>query len=562
MKNRSALIWLCRVTGKFKIFIIVLIVIQALTGISSVVFADFLRKIIDSATDTDKENFFRYFLSLVLLVVMQIMLRAVSRYLEEHSRSSIENILKKRLFLNILTKDYKSVSGLHSGEWINRLTSDTVVCANNIVEIFPGATGMVVKLSGALIMILILEPGFGYIFLPGSLILLSVTYYFRKNLKKMHKKVQEKDGKVRIFFHDMLLSQIIIRSFATVDRIGDDSESKMSEHKKIRMEKNRFSNFCNISFSCAMNGMYLLGLGYCGYGIINATVTYGKLTAMLQLINQIQSPFANISGYMPKFYAMIASAERLMEVESFSDDFSDKSIKDDEIRNFYEKSFKSVVFKNAYFTYNTDSESEIILKNINLVIEKGDYIAFTGHSGCGKSTLLKLLMCMYPLDSGERLLCDINDTVHHLDGSWRRLFAYVPQGNHIMSGTIREAISFADKEEMYNEEKINYALKVSCADEFVSELESGIDTYLGERGQGISEGQMQRLAIARAIFSDAPILLLDEATSALDEYTEQKLLMHLKNMTNKTVVIITHRPAALDICNKIIEINEKGISEV
>lgn len=562
MKNKSALLWLCHVTGKFKLFIIILIVIQALSGISSVIFADFLRKIIDSATDTDKENFFRYLIYLILLVVAQISLRAVSRYLEEHSRSSIENIFKKRLFLNILKRDYKSVSGIHSGEWINRLTSDAVVCANHIVEIFPGATGMVVKLSGALIMILILEPKFGYILFPGSLISLGIAYYFRKNLKRMHKKVQEKDGKVRIFFHDMLLSQIIIRSFVAVDRITDESDIKMSEHKKARMEKNRFSNFCNISFSCAMNGIYLLGLAYCGYGIINSTVTYGKLTAMLQLINQIQSPFANISGYMPKFYAMIASAERLMEIENFSDDYSEESIKSDEICRFYNNSFKSIDLKNISFTYHTDSESDLILKNIDLSIKKGDHIALTGPSGCGKSTLLKLLMCMYPTDSGEGLIYDTNDTARTLDGKWRRLFAYVPQGNHIMSGTIREAISFADKEEMYNEEKINYALKVSCADEFVSELESGIDTYLGERGQGISEGQMQRLAIARAIFSDAPILLLDEATSALDEYTEQKLLMHLKNMTNKTVVIITHRPAALDICNKIIEINEKGISEV
>ncbi len=146
-----------------------------------------------------------------------------------------------------------------------------------------------------------------------------------------------------------------------------------------------------------------------------------------------------------------------------------------------------------------------------------------------------------------------------LTSEWHRLFAYVPQGNQLMSGTIREVIAFADKSEMQNEEKIKKALQISCADEFVSELEKGIDTVLGERGLGLSEGQMQRIAVARAIFSDSPILLLDEATSALDEQTEKKLLENIHRMTDKTVIIITHRPKALEICDKIITMTETCI---
>lgn len=146
-----------------------------------------------------------------------------------------------------------------------------------------------------------------------------------------------------------------------------------------------------------------------------------------------------------------------------------------------------------------------------------------------------------------------------LTSRYRRLFAYVPQGNGLMSGTIREVISFGDSSEMQNEADIQKALEIACADEFVQELENGIDTALGERGAGLSEGQMQRIAIARAIFSDNPILLLDESTSALDEHTEKKLLENLKQMTDKTVLIVTHRPAALKICNKVIIMTENGI---
>lgn len=201
-----------------------------------------------------------------------------------------------------------------------------------------------------------------------------------------------------------------------------------------------------------------------------------------------------------------------------------------------------------------------MLENISLEIQKGEYVAFTGHSGCGKSTALKLLMSIYRLDSGKRLLVEKDGSSQPLDSRWHRLFAYVPQGNQLMSGTIRDIVSFADKSQSGDEEKIAQALKIACADEFVGELESGIDTLLGERGTGLSEGQMQRIAIARAIFSESPVLLLDEATSALDSQTEKQLLENLRSMTDKTVVIVTHRPAALEICDRVLNFSEDGVN--
>ena len=165
-------------------------------------------------------------------------------------------------------------------------------------------------------------------------------------------------------------------------------------------------------------------------------------------------------------------------------------------------------------------------------------------------------MSIYTLDGGERCLKDKSGKSVNLESKWRRLFACVPQGNQLMSGTVREIVAFADKPDMQNDERINQALKIACADEFITELEGGIDTLLGERGTGLSEGQMQRIAIARAIYSESPILLLDEATSALDTGTEKRLLQNLRSMTDKTVVIVTHRPAALEICDRVIDFSE------
>ena len=365
-------------------------------------------------------------------------------------------------------------------------------------------------------------------------------------------------------------SLMMVRSFAAEDQTEEEGLKRLSDHKSARMRRTRFSNFCNIGFGTAMSGMYLFGAVYCAYGILTDTVTFGTMTAITQLISQIQSPFANITGYLPRYYAMTASAERLMEIESFRNDSEAPALGIETVKDYYTNDLCSFGLKNACFTYfpavdnikDLKKESQpIVLKDISIDIKKGEYVGFTGHSGCGKSTVLKLLMSIYTLDSGERCLTDISGKPVNLDSKWRRLFAYVPQGNQLMSGTVREIVAFADKPDMQNDERINQALKIACADEFITELEGGIDTLLGERGTGLSEGQMQRIAIARAIYSESPILLLDEATSALDTGTEKRLLQNLRSMTDKTVVIVTHRPAALEICDRVIDFSEIITSE-
>lgn len=183
-------------------------------------------------------------------------------------------------------------------------------------------------------------------------------------------------------------------------------------------------------------------------------------------------------------------------------------------------------------------------------IRKGEFVSFTGESGCGKSTAMKLFLSLYALDSGQAYLRGADGQEQPLDATWRGLFAYVPQGNQLISGTIREMLTFWDADLMQQEDRLRAALEVACADGFVYDLPDGLDTVLGERGSGLSEGQMQRLSVARAILSDRPILLLDEATSALDGATEVQLLQNLRAMTDRTVLIITHREAALAVCDR------------
>lgn len=566
--KRNALKWLWSVTGRKKIYIIFLTIIQAIYGASGVLYALVLRMIVDAAVGQDSRGFFSGIVLIVLLVLLQLSLRAVIRWLTEYSKASCENILKMRLMDALLYRDYLSTGSVHSAEWMNRMTNDTGVVSGNMVDIVPGLSEMVVKLFSALIMIIVLEPGFAAVLIPGGVLLILFTWLFRRNLKSMHKTVQEKDGDLRIFLQERIGSMLVIRSFAAEKQTQDDAAFKMEEHKKARMRKTRFSNLCNIGFGAAMSGMYLLGVGWCGYGILMGSISFGTLTAITQLITQIQTPFANITGYLPKYYAMIASAERLMEAENYQK-MDEKILSPEEIAEFY-GDLNAFGLRNVGFTYpdtcknileSEDNSIRPVINDLSVSFRKGEYVAFTGRSGCGKSTALKLLMCVITPDEGKAFYRDINGNEGELTSEHRRLFAYVPQGNVLMNGTIRDVVSFAKPDSSNDDEKLMKALQIACADGFISELEQGMDSVLGERGTGISEGQMQRLSIARAVFSEAPVLLLDEATSALDADTERRLLDNLRNLTDKTVLIVTHRPAVLSICDRVLEFTEDGIIE-
>ena len=551
VKN-PAMSWIFGVSGKLKLGVLLLVLLNSAISISAVAFALVLREAIDGAVSGNKMVFLKFVIILGLIMLGQIAARGVIRFLDEYVRSGMENVIKTRLYETILSRKYSAITAFHTGELLNRITNDAVVVADGFVQIIPGIIAMLVKLAGAAAVLFVLDYRFSIIFFAGGGLVLIFTTLFRRVMTKLHKDVQAADGVLRSYLSENLGSLMVLKTFGAERKSIDTSKQYMDKHRFMRMKRNRFSNICNVGFGLVMNGGYIFGLCWCSFGILHGSITYGTLSAVLQLVDQLWAPLANMTGYLPKFYGMLSSAERCMELETLEEEHVESQFSRDYCRELY-KDMTAIECKNITFRY----EDDIILENADISIGKGELITIMGNSGAGKSTLLKLLLAIYEPEKGT-LEIKTEKESYALTERYRKMFAYVPQGNFLMSGNVTSAIaSLDDTSADVDMDKVKAVAHIACADTFVEKLEHGYDTLIGERGMGISEGQAQRLAIARALYTDAPVLLLDEATSALDEQIEKKVLKNIRELTDKTVIIVSHRKAVLEVCDRCVVLEDK-----
>ena len=552
----STVRWIGNVTGNRKWMIVVLSLIQGLLAGSGIVFALLMRNAIDSAVEGNGRIFTVSAALLGVLIVGQIGLRLFNRYLEEDTKASIENRFRRKVFRSVLENDYRKMTAYHTGELMNRIISDTSVVTDVVVTLIPNMVSMVLKIIGVLVVLYTIEPWFTFIFLVGGCLMASFSLLPRRWLKRNHKRVQEADGVVKSFLQECLESLLVIHAFGKEEQMEESSRRRMQEHRRMRRRRMAVTNVCNLGLSVAVQCGYYLGFAWCGYGILHGTITYGTLTAVLQLVGQIQTPFANIGGAFPKFTGMLASAERLMELTDDGQAGRKKSTLD---RTKIYEEMESICFDRVSFCY--DDDDRWVLKDDTFVIEKGEFVAFIGSSGIGKSTIMKLLLSViHPAEGG--IFFQMREGKLPVGELPSGLFAYVPQGNHLMSGTIEEVVAFTDNKDEIDTERLVWACRTACAEEFIEELPNRYQTILGEKGSGLSEGQMQRLAVARAIYSECPILLLDEATSALDPDTERRLIGAIKALPDRTVLLVTHRKDVWELCDRIYTLKEKETDDV
>lgn len=528
-------------TAKKEIFKLILLTFLNITtaGIA-VYFALAMRNVINRASEGDAAGTRTAAIVLVGTVVLQIALLVISRLLEAHICARLEIAFRESAFSKILTRDYSAVSEFHSGEIQNRLFNDVNVVSENTATLIPQTMGLFARLVGAFIAIFRMDMNFALIILCGGVLILVSARLLRGVMKRTHKEVQEAGGKVRSFVQESIENVLVIKAFKMETKISDVADKKNERHYRKKMIRAFFSTGTSAGFSTLVMCGYLYAVIWGAMKILSgaAGFGYGDFVAMIQLINQIQTPFAGLSGSLSRYYAAIASAERILELEELPEDTA-ADIAD---TGALYSDMREIEVSNLSFSYNDTP----VFESADVAIPKGKLTLISGISGIGKSTFIKLLMGVLKPCGGKISACLSSGEKVNIDSSTRGLFAYVPQGNLLMSGTIRENMLLARKDA--GDEEIYDALRVACAD-FVSELDGGIDSVIGERGSGLSEGQVQRLAIARAVLCGNPILLLDEATSALDEPTERKVLENIMKLEGKTCVAISHRGEAGRVCD-------------
>lgn len=544
--------WLAREVRPYRAAVVFLTVLTVLGTLLSLAFAYLTQYLVNSARDKDEKLLIVFSVVLFCLIFVRILLSAMQNYYAERSRARIATGLRNKLFYRLLRADYKSAERYHSGDFLTRLTADVNEVANDTVSLTPSVAGMCVQAAGAIVALLTLDPLFTAVFVAGGLAVTGFTVLFRKKTKKYHKEMTEADGENRAFMQESFAASLTLKAYGAEDRAAARSGEILSAYYEKRMKKNRMHTLMGGAFSLVSNSAFIFALVWCGVKILSGSDDYGQIISVMLLLGQLQRPFASFSSVLPVVYARAASAERLAETDGLPQETPATGCASSDYASLVAFGAENVTF---------DYGREKLFGSIDVCVKKGETVCITGGSGSGKSTLFKLLLGVYT-PTGGRIYLETDEGKRTLTAADRALFAYVPQGNFLFTGTIYENLAFfsSETDEAALREKIDGALRRACA-EFVYELPNGLETRLGERGCGLSEGQLQRLAVARALASERPVLLLDEATSALDGETEKRLLENIRRETGKTCLIVTHRPAALEIADRVLLVEDGRIEE-
>lgn len=538
----SSILWIAKDTKKYIVSLIVIIILGIMSSLSSVAMAIISRSLVDNAMSGNIRLVLYYAIAFGFIIIINLGMNALSSTTAVRTQEGFSNTLRQRMFGRISGAEWSQISKYHSGDILTRLTSDIGTVASGVVDILPSIISLGAQLIAAFITLLIYAPYLAVLaFVFGPLTVLLSRIWGRK-LKKYHKKIQESESAYRSFIQESVENITIVKAFRMEERNIKTISSLHNERMGWVLKRNRTGIAANSILALGYWVSYFIAFGWGALQLAKKTITYGTLTAFIQLIGQIQGPFIGLSRTLPQIIATLGSAERLMELEELEIE------KDNQKLDFTES--VGIHLQNVSFSYNREDN---VVSDATFKINPGEIVALTGPSGEGKTTIIRLLLAFLKPISGSVVFFDVNGAEYKASASTRDWIAYVPQGNTLFSGTISDNIRSGFEEA--TEEDLIEAAKISCAWEFIKTLPNGLNTVIGENGLGLSEGQAQRIALARAIVRKAPVLILDESTSALDMDLEMRVLEGIKNLKpSRSCLVITHRLSALQICSKVLSL--------
>ena len=451
------------------------------------------------------------------------------------------NRMQQRLLDRILRSEWHSKEKRHSGDVINRLLTDVGHVINFLTETMPNSVSTLALFIGAFIYLYSMDKKLSLIIVIMIPIVIVLSRFYMRKMRQLNKDVRAWDSKIQSVLTETVQNRRLIKIMESDDAMIDKLESTQSEYRDKIVKRTFFSVIANFVLNFGFSFGYLVAFLWSAIRLSNHTLTFGGMTAFLQLVNRVQGPAKNLTKLVPEFVYVLTSAERLMELEDNPLEEQGKPV--------YVKAPCGVRLNNISFSYE---EGGKVVDNLSFDFKPGSCTAILGETGAGKTTIVRMILAlMFPQEGTVEIYND--KEVKQLTPRMRCNFVYVPQGNTLLSGTIRENLMLGKLDA--TEEEMKEALRMSCA-EFVLDLPEGLETVCSESGGGLSEGQAQRIAIARALLRDRSIMLFDEATSALDPETEKNLLQNILAKHDKTIIFITHRPAVMEYCDQTLKIDK------
>lgn len=530
------------------ILILTLNLIITISGIGSTVVTKY---IIDGATGSGPAFTIQGVALLILLTVVGIGISAAISILSSYISERYAFGIRTKVYDNILRGVWQKIVSYHSGDILTRLTSDIERVANGIATIIPNIFLLLFQLVIAFSVLFHYDHFLALAALLIGPVGVLFSLAFGGRLKKYQVELNKIESEYRSFIQETVENIAVTKTFEMEPLYNKKLISFRDRRLGIIMKRNKLNAAMSLCIRSVFGAGYLIAFCWGIYKLSTGGITYGTMTIFLSLVAQVQGPIINLGGIIPQFITVLASTGRVMEIDAIE---SEKRV-EPKIRGEMQKiGFK---IEDADLGYGRDS----VLKEVNLDIRPGDVVGVVGVSGSGKTTLVRLILSLVQTQKGRLLFANGSGTGEEGSAAARRFISYVPQGNTLISGTVAENLK-AGKDDA-TEEEIWQALRIADCDSFVCGLENGLYTGIGENALGLSEGQAQRIAIARAILKAAPILILDEATSALDAGTEERVIRRMcKSQLLHTCFIITHRRSMLEYCTRALEIKNGTVEEL
>lgn len=480
---------------------------------------------------------------MALLVLCGFALRICSIWVRNILGIKAQNRMQQRMLDRILRSEWTGKESHHSGDVLNRLEQDVGTVVSFLTETIPNTISVVAMFVGAFLYLFSMDKVLAFVIVGIIPVFVLLSKLYIGQMRRLTRQVRDSDSKVQSVLQETIQHRMLIKTLESDSIMVDRLESTQSELRHRVVKRTAFSVVSNFILNAGFSVGYLIAFLWAALRMADQTLTFGGMTAFLQLVNRIQGPARDLTRLAPVFVGVFTAAERLMELEE----------------NPLEEQGDPISLtapcgvRLEHITYAYDDGDSNVIEQLDFDFYPGSCTAVLGETGAGKTTLIRLILALLHPNEGKVILYNQQEQ-KELSPLMRCNFVYVPQGNTLMSGTIRDNLRLGKLNA--TEEEIKAALEMSCAS-FVMELPDGLDTVCTEAGGGLSEGQAQRISIARALLRNRPIMLFDEATSALDPETERQLLHNILSNHDKTVIFITHRPAVVDYCDQTLHLQKQ-----